>query len=110
MHLTKEFQMRSFDALSAHLAIVLTRYILLSLENRENKDERSIGELFYISCKELEEISFAFVFELLVSFLKQNLTDYIHLSKSQINSFVEHFMGHLPLWIKDKLPLSLCES
>ena len=102
--------MRSFDAMSAHVAIVLTRYMLLSLESRENKDDRSIGQLFYLSCKELEDISFVFAVELLIKILKQNLADYIHLSKSQINDFIDHFIDQLPFFLKSKLPLSLCES
>jgi len=48
LRLTKEFQLRSFDAITAHTAIVLARYIFLTLENRENKDERSIGGLFHL--------------------------------------------------------------
>ena len=89
LRLTKEFQMRSFDAMTAHMVIVLTRYMLLSLESRQNKDDRSIGEIFYISCNELEDISFAFAFELLIKILKQNLADFVHLSKAQINAFID---------------------
>ena len=37
------FRGLSFDAQTAHVAIVFTRYTMLSLENRFNLDVRSIG-------------------------------------------------------------------
>ena len=36
----------SYDAMTAHTAIVFTRYMMLSLENRESNDNRSLSELF----------------------------------------------------------------
>lgn len=40
----------SYDAMTAHTAVVFTRYMMLSLESRESKDEWSLGELFlYLS-------------------------------------------------------------
>ena len=37
----------SYDAMTAHTAVVFTRYMILSLESRESNDNRSLGELFY---------------------------------------------------------------
>jgi hypothetical protein len=110
LRLEKEFQTRSFDAVSAHVAIVLTRYVMLSLENRENKDFRSINEGFRALCQELEDISFAYAFEMIISTLKQYLYDYLHLSLSKIETAVDQFISNLPIFIKDKLKLSVCES
>jgi hypothetical protein len=44
LRLTKEFQLRSFDAITAHTAIVLSRYIFLSLETERTRmiDQRVI--------------------------------------------------------------------
>ena len=36
----------SYDAMTAHTAVVFTRYMMLSLESRESNDNRSLGELF----------------------------------------------------------------
>ena len=46
LRLTKECRTLSYDAMTAHVAIVFTRYMMLSVENRESQDERSLGELF----------------------------------------------------------------
>ena len=48
----------SYDAMTAHVSVVLARYMLLSLEQRRKIDKRSIGELFYISCDELQDLQY----------------------------------------------------
>jgi hypothetical protein len=110
LRLEKEFQVRSYDAVVAHASIVLSRYLFLSLENRENKDWRSINEGFLILCDELADISFSYAFELLLSLFKQSCRDYIRLAKEQIDAFVELFISRLPDYIKDRLVLAVCES
>jgi len=110
LHLTDEFQLRSFDAITAHAAIVLTRYTFLALENRNNKDDRTIGALFYRVCEELEDISFTYAFGLIMIAMEQLLSDWLHLSKSSILSFVEHFFAFLPAPIKAKLLVGVCET
>ena len=110
LRLEKEFQMRSYDAMVAHAIIVMTRYILLSLENRENKDWRSVNDGYYAFCQELEDISFTVAFELILAILKRCSSEYLRLSKVQVDEFVTYFIADLPSLIKDKLKLSLCES
>lgn len=108
--LAKEFQTRSFDAMTAHTSVVLTRYMLLSLESRENKDGRSFGELFYACCKELGDISFAYALTLIVEALKNWLDEHLSFELSRIGVHVADFIEHLPLYIKDRMPLMVCES
>jgi len=110
LHLTTEFQLRSFDAITAHTAIVLSRYIFLSLENRENKDERTMGALFYAVCDELDDISFAQAFALILSTFEHWLRDYLKLANEQIILLVHQFLSHLPVCIMDKLAFFVCES
>ena len=110
LRLEKEFQFRSYDAVVAHTAIVLARYVMLSLENRENKDERSVCALYFHFCQELEDISFAYSFELILNTFKQWVSEYIFLGNDTIDILVDEFIALLPLFIKDKLKLSMCES
>ena len=49
----------SFDALTAHVAIVFTRYMMLALEQRRNTDARTIGGLFLEFVDELKDIKFS---------------------------------------------------
>jgi len=110
LKLEKEFQFRSFDAIVAHAALVVVRYIFLAVESRENTDERSIGELFWLTCDELKDISFSEAFELLVSAFKNFLCEQLLLAKEVIDSLVLRFAISLPKYIKARLRFQMCES
>lgn len=54
----KDFQGRDFDAIVAYSAIVMLRYIFLSLEQRQQKDPRTLGLLFQACCEEQKNLAF----------------------------------------------------
>ena len=58
LKLAKECQSRSYDALVAHTSIVVMRYMMLSIESRNNIDNRTLSDLFYMCCDELQDINF----------------------------------------------------
>ena len=41
LKLGKEYYGWSYDALTAHVAIVFTRYMMLAVQKRDNEDERT---------------------------------------------------------------------
>jgi hypothetical protein len=49
LNLVGECHSLSYDALTAHVAIVFTRYMLLALTGRQNQDLRTMGEIFFFS-------------------------------------------------------------
>ena len=98
--LTKEFQTRSFDAITAHAAIVLTRYIFLSIENR---DDRSIGGLFLLICEELSDISFQYAFDLLMTVFVEFLVNCSGIAIEHVNQVVGEFISCLPSCLKARL-------
>jgi hypothetical protein len=110
LKLEKEFQFRSYDAIVAHAAIVVVRYIFLALESRENIDERSICELFWFTCDELKDISFSEAFALLVSTFTNFLREQLLLADGLIEELVLQFSMSLPSYIKERLRFSMCES
>ena len=110
LHLETEFQCRSFDSTTAHTAIMFIRYIMLAVLSRKDRDERTICELFYVQCKELEDLSFAYVFGLLLGAMKQAVSDYFRLSTEKVLALVDHFIACLPSILKAKLGFSMCES
>ncbi len=110
LHLTKEFQIRSFDAIVAHAAIVVARYIFLALENRESKDERSLGELFLIICDELVDISFNHALSLLMNALASHLAERLCLAKSLIQDAISLFIASLPSCFRLWATAAVCES
>jgi hypothetical protein len=104
LRLEKEFQTRSYDAIVAHTAIVFIRYIMLSLENRESKDERSVCAIFHAVCKELDDISFETAFNMIMDTMMKAVQDYLHLENSQVDGLVALFMSRIPAYITGKLP------
>lgn len=110
LKLGKEFQCRSYDSMVSHTSIVFTRYIMLSIENRNNKDLRTIGGLFYQCCDELQDIQFCESLQLLIETLKNVLKENLILSKEIIDSIIDCFIEALPCYIKEKLSLFSCES
>ena len=58
LKLAKEIQCRDFDALIAHTSIVFMRYMFLAYQCRVETDPRTFGELFYVCCDEVSDISF----------------------------------------------------
>ena len=56
MKLGTEFQSRSYSAMVSHTMIVFVRYILLEWIRRNQNDERSYGELFYMFCEDIQDM------------------------------------------------------
>ncbi|OFV72483.1 IS4 family transposase [Acetobacterium wieringae] len=103
LKLTKSFRGLSFDAQTAHVAIVFTRYTILSLENRFNLDVRSIGELFYWSCDELADITYQESYLLLIDLMLSVCQDILQLSEEKMIILLDQFLQHLPAMINNSL-------
>ena len=58
LNLVGECHSLSYDALTAHVAIVFTRYMLLAMEQRQNEDQRTLGELFFFLVDEMADINY----------------------------------------------------
>ena len=59
LHLVKECRSLSYDALTAHVSIVFARYMMLSVAQRRNEDNKTICELFFCLVDELDDITFS---------------------------------------------------
>ena len=106
-HIEKEFQTRSFDAITAHTCIVMIRYIVMALRNREEKNPGTICDVFFALCKELDNLSFKNIFTSISETLKESLADYLHMPIDAINDFMAHFMSIIPELVKVKLEVSV---
>ena len=103
LNLSKECRSMSYDAITAHTAVVFTRYMMLSLENRESNDNRFLGELFLYFSDEMSDITWIQAFQMLLQMFKTMLTDNIELSEEKINELVDAFMNAIPALLKSKL-------
>lgn len=99
----KEFQGLSYDSMIAHTSIVMTRHMMLAVENRNNKDLRTIGELFFLVFDEPKDVQFSEVLTLVLNILRGILRELLFLSENQIDSFIDAFITKLPKYLSTKL-------
>lgn len=89
--------------MTAHTAVVFTRYMMLSLESRESNDTWSLGEIFLHFSDEIADITWIQAFQMLLQMFRTILTDYTELSDEKITQLVDAFMDILPVMLKTKL-------
>lgn len=75
--------------MTAHTAVVFTRYMMLSLENRESNDNRSLGELFLYFSDEMSDITWIQAFQMLLQMFRAILSDTVELSETKIDELVD---------------------
>lgn len=103
LNLSKECRSLSYDAMSAHTAVVFTRYMMLSLESRESKDERSLGELFLYISDEMSDITWIQAFQMLLQMFRTMLSDTVELSEEKIDELVDAFINAIPVMLRSRL-------
>ena len=103
LNLSKECNSLSYDAMTAHTAVVFTRYMMLSLESRESNDSRSLGELFLYFSDEMSDITWIQAFQMLLQMFRTMLSDNTELSEDKINELVDTFMNTIPALLRTQL-------
>ena len=103
LHLVKECHSISYDALNAHTAIVLARYMMLAVSQRGNKDEKTICELFFCLMDELEDITFGQSMRIIIDALMGTVMEYFHITENQLYDFTTSFIQHLPSYMQSSL-------
>ena len=103
LNLSKECNSLSYDAMTAHTAVVFTRYMMLSLESRESNDNRSLGELFLYFSDEMSDITWIQAFQMLLQMFRNMIRDNTELSEDKIDELVDMFMDTLPALLKTQL-------
>ena len=103
LNLSRECNSLSYDAMSAHTAVVFTRYMMLSLESREANDQRSMGEIFLYFTDEMSDITWIQAFQMLLEMFRTILAANTELSEEKIDELVDAFMNTLPIVLKSRL-------
>ncbi len=93
-------------AMTAHTAVVFTRYMILSLESRESNDNRSLGELFLYFSDEMSDITWIQAFQMLFQMFRRMLSDNTELSDEKIAELADAFMNTHPVVLKTQLQAS----
>ncbi len=100
LHLSKECNSLSYDAMTAHTAVFFTRYMMLSLESRESNDSRSLRKLFLYFSDKMSDITWIQAFQMLFQVFRTMLSDSTELSVDKIDELVDTFMNTVPALLK----------
>ncbi|MBQ6406824.1 MAG: transposase [Butyrivibrio sp.] len=103
LNLISECHSLSYDALTAHVAIVFARYLMIAVEQRRNQDQRTLGEIFYFFTDELADITFGESFQIIIRALLESVCAVFHPTQEQMRMLIEMFIGRLPEYIKVSL-------
>ena len=110
LNLIGECHSLSYDALTAHVAIVFTRYMLLALEQRQNEDQRTLGELFFFLVDEMADITFSHSMFILMEAFIASLQEIIKLSDEQLTALMKDFEVRLPKYLRNALHPQVAEG
>ena len=95
--LAKEFQQLSYDAVTAHTAIVMLRYMMLAYEKRKSNDMRSLCEYFFDFYEEATDLKYEHALLLILQILNNVIRDSrIGLTDEQVQLILEAFLLELP--------------
>ena len=92
MKLGTEFQCRSYSAMVSHTTIVFTRYILLEWIRRNQNDERSYGELFYMFCEDIQDMD-------LTTALQSLMALFVNIAKTFSAKITEMIKNQVSNWM-----------
>ena len=93
LKLVKEIQIRSYDGLIGHTSLVMVRYNILSMFQRESVDQRSFGDLFRACNEELSNITFIDALKRIMQLVMAALHKANNLSEKVINYLLDLIMG-----------------
>ena len=103
LQLISECHSLSYDALTAHVAIVFTRYLMIAMEQRRSEDDRTLGEIFYFFTDELADITFGESFQIIITAMIDSICAIFQPTEEQLAMFIEMFVGRLPDYIRNSL-------
>jgi hypothetical protein len=106
LRLNKECHSLSYDAITAHVSVVFARYMMLAVEERYAKDDRSWGEIFLQFSDELSDITWIQAFYLLLDVFMNTLSDRLCLTEKLLYELMNAFLLAIPQTIKQKLKIA----
>ena len=93
LKLVKEIQIRNYDGLIAHTSLVIARYNILSLLQRQRIDQRSFGELFRACNEEMSNLTFMASLERIMRLVLANLQQLYSFTEQMIQNMLELVMN-----------------
>lgn len=109
LSLGSEFQGISYDMTVSSTALVFTRYILLEWLRRKENDPKTICELFYVCCDDIQDIELCTALTSLVSLFMEGIrTEAIKITNAVKTQLINWFVSQ-PAFIKALFPETVWE-
>ena len=89
--------------MTAYTTIVFARYAMLSAEQRNSTDNRTLGDLFYCAGDELRNITWLEAFRLLTESFLESVTEKLFLTDVQREDLIDAFISSLPEMLQNRL-------
>ena len=87
-----EFQIHNYGAMVSHTAIVFTRYIILEWLRRNQNDEKTYGELFFMYCEDIQDMDMTNALQSLMALFIEHISslsaDITSVLKSKVNEWI----------------------
>jgi len=96
LKIVKGCSSRNYDAITAHTSITCAQYIMLAELQRFQEDYRSIGDLFFATFDEIQDITYQEALFLILSAVLHAITEALTLSEEDQQKLVEAFLDSLP--------------
>ncbi|WP_373842986.1 transposase [Limosilactobacillus sp.] len=83
-------QIQSYDGQVAQITVTAMTYLLLAWQERLNKDDRTLGDLFYLMNDSLPEVKFIEALVYLLKTLQSQEVDFIDQTINQFMAYLPH--------------------
>ena len=92
LKLGTEFQSHNYGAMVSHTTIVFTRYILLEWIRRNQNDQKTYGELFYMFCDDIQDMDLTCALQSLMALFVEHISslsaDITFVIKCKVNEWM----------------------
>jgi len=99
LKLGSEFQSRSYGAMVSHTTIVFTRYIVLEWIRRNQNDQKSYGELFFMYCEDIQDMDLTNALQSLMALFVEHMStlsaDITSVLKSKVTEWIASQAGFI---------------
>ena len=92
LKLGTEFQSHNYGAMVSHTAIVFTRYIILEWIRRNQNDQKTYGELFFMFCEDIQDMDLTNALQSLMALFVEHISTLSANITSVIKSKVTEWM------------------
>lgn len=89
---------------------VLTRYLMIAVEQRRCEDDRTLGEIFFFFTDEIADITFGESFQILMNAMIECVCAIFQPTEEQFEMFIEDVFGCLPDYIRNSLVKNYYDS